>query len=145
MAGFAIDVGVWYQAQRKQQAIADAAALAAAGLAREHQAGDNRRAGVRDQERRLDQLDQLLDQVHGQRHDHRHRQDDRPPTSSRCRDRLGHRSATAVARADNLGSAYGAAPSGSSTPSPNSRAQAAPASACRQHSTTKGRGRARSI
>lgn len=31
MAGFAIDVGVWYQAQRKQQAIADAAALAAAG------------------------------------------------------------------------------------------------------------------
>jgi hypothetical protein len=31
MAGFAIDVGVWYQAHRKQQAIADAAALAAAG------------------------------------------------------------------------------------------------------------------
>jgi Flp pilus assembly protein TadG len=30
MAGFAIDVGVWYQAHRKQQAIADAAALAAA-------------------------------------------------------------------------------------------------------------------
>ena len=31
MAGFAIDVGSWYQAHRKQQAIADAAALAAAG------------------------------------------------------------------------------------------------------------------
>jgi hypothetical protein len=31
MAGFAIDVGSWYQAQRKQQAVADAAALAAAG------------------------------------------------------------------------------------------------------------------
>ena len=31
VAGFAIDVGTWYQAQRHQQAIADAAALAAAG------------------------------------------------------------------------------------------------------------------
>jgi Putative Flp pilus-assembly TadE/G-like len=31
MAGFALDVGVWFQAHRKQQAIADAAALAAAG------------------------------------------------------------------------------------------------------------------
>jgi Flp pilus assembly protein TadG len=31
MAGLAVDVGVWYQAHRKQQAIADAAALAAAG------------------------------------------------------------------------------------------------------------------
>ena len=31
MAGFSIDVGTWYQAHRKQQAIADAAALAAAG------------------------------------------------------------------------------------------------------------------
>jgi hypothetical protein len=31
MAGFAIDVGSWYQVQRKQQAVADAAALAAAG------------------------------------------------------------------------------------------------------------------
>lgn len=31
MAGFAIDVGAFYQAHRKQQAIADAAALAAAG------------------------------------------------------------------------------------------------------------------
>src|SRR5579859_7323116 len=31
MAGFAIDVGSWYQAHRKQQAIADAAALTAAG------------------------------------------------------------------------------------------------------------------
>jgi Flp pilus assembly protein TadG len=31
VAGFAIDVGTWYQAHRKQQAIADAAALAAAG------------------------------------------------------------------------------------------------------------------
>ena len=31
MAGFAIDVGVWYQAHRKQQSIADAAALVAAG------------------------------------------------------------------------------------------------------------------
>ncbi len=31
VAGFAVDVGVWYQAHRKQQAIADAAALAAAG------------------------------------------------------------------------------------------------------------------
>src|SRR5262245_9222767 len=30
MAGFVIDVGVWYQAHRKQQSIADAAALAAA-------------------------------------------------------------------------------------------------------------------
>jgi Flp pilus assembly protein TadG len=30
MAGFVIDVGVWFQAHRKQQAIADAAALAAA-------------------------------------------------------------------------------------------------------------------
>lgn len=30
MAGFAIDVGSWYQAHRKQQAIADASALAAA-------------------------------------------------------------------------------------------------------------------
>ena len=30
MAGFVIDVGVWYQAHRKQQAIADATALAAA-------------------------------------------------------------------------------------------------------------------
>src|SRR5579862_9605038 len=29
LAGFAIDVGSWYQAQRKQQSIADAAALAA--------------------------------------------------------------------------------------------------------------------
>jgi Flp pilus assembly protein TadG len=32
MAGFALDVGVWFQAHRKQQAIADAAALAAAGV-----------------------------------------------------------------------------------------------------------------
>jgi Flp pilus assembly protein TadG len=31
VAGFAVDVGVWFQAHRKQQAIADAAALAAAG------------------------------------------------------------------------------------------------------------------
>jgi Flp pilus assembly protein TadG len=31
VAGFAIDVGVWYQAHRKQQAIADSAALVAAG------------------------------------------------------------------------------------------------------------------
>jgi hypothetical protein len=31
MAGFAIDVGSWYQTHRKQQAIADASALAAAG------------------------------------------------------------------------------------------------------------------
>jgi Flp pilus assembly protein TadG len=31
MAGFAIDVGSWYQMHRKQQAIADASALAAAG------------------------------------------------------------------------------------------------------------------
>jgi Flp pilus assembly protein TadG len=31
MAGFVIDVSSWYQSQRKQQAIADAAALAAAG------------------------------------------------------------------------------------------------------------------
>jgi Flp pilus assembly protein TadG len=31
MAGFAIDVGVWFQAHRKQQAIADSAALAAVG------------------------------------------------------------------------------------------------------------------
>ena len=31
MAGFALDVGSWYQAHRKQQSIADAAALAAAG------------------------------------------------------------------------------------------------------------------
>jgi Flp pilus assembly protein TadG len=31
MAGFALDVGVWFQAHRKQQAIADASALAAAG------------------------------------------------------------------------------------------------------------------
>jgi uncharacterized membrane protein len=31
MAGFAVDVGAWYQAHRKQQAIADASALAAAG------------------------------------------------------------------------------------------------------------------
>ena len=31
MAGFAVDVGAFYQAHRKQQAIADAAALAAAG------------------------------------------------------------------------------------------------------------------
>jgi len=31
VAGFAIDVGVWYQAHRKQQSIADAAALVAAG------------------------------------------------------------------------------------------------------------------
>ena len=31
MAGFALDVGVWFQAHRKQQSIADAAALAGAG------------------------------------------------------------------------------------------------------------------
>ena len=31
MAGLAIDVGVWYQAHRKQQSIADASALAAGG------------------------------------------------------------------------------------------------------------------
>ena len=31
MAGFVIDVSSWYQSQRKRQAIADAAALAAAG------------------------------------------------------------------------------------------------------------------
>ncbi len=31
VAGFALDVGVWFQAHRKQQAVADAAALAAAG------------------------------------------------------------------------------------------------------------------
>ena len=31
MAGFAIDVGTWYQAHRKQQSVADSAALVAAG------------------------------------------------------------------------------------------------------------------
>jgi len=31
MAGFAIDVATWYQVHRKQQSIADAAAMAAAG------------------------------------------------------------------------------------------------------------------
>ena len=31
MAGFVIDVGSWYQTHRKQQAVADASALAAGG------------------------------------------------------------------------------------------------------------------